>query len=85
MSVYDLILLTSALGIVLLMLVLTRRHQSHHCAHLHHLSDAVVALSDFIVERVPGELPEDVRSFVNDWKTTCEHHDEEDASPSERL
>lgn len=68
MSPFDAILLVVSVGIVLAMLLLLRRHQRQHCNHLHELSNAVSALVEFVDARVAGELPEDVREFVRDWR-----------------
>jgi NADH:ubiquinone oxidoreductase subunit H len=54
-------------ALVFLLVVSMKRHQTQHCNHLHHLSDALVGLVAFIDERVPGELPEETRSFVADY------------------
>jgi hypothetical protein len=74
-STYPVALL-GMLGLLLFIsIVLLRRHQRWHCGHLHALSDAVVALSTFIGERVPGELPPDVAEFVR-WYRDPKNADE---------
>lgn len=75
MSTYNIALLALLGGCLFVLIVALRRHQRFHCSHLHALSDAVVALSTFIGERVPGELPPDVAEFVQ-WYGNLANADE---------
>jgi hypothetical protein len=69
-------------ALVLVLVVMINRHQRTHCSHLRELSNAVTALATFIGDRVPGELPAEVRSFVEEWSA---HEDHAEDPPAERL
>lgn len=72
MDTYNIALLLALGALLFVLSVFTRLHQRKHCAHLHALSAAVVALAS---QMEPGVLPEDVADFLA-WYGAPEHKDE---------
>lgn len=65
------------LGVLLFFITVTlRRHQRLHCAHLHALSEAVVALAAVVDIHHPGELPPVVAEFIA-WYRDPDNADDE--------